>query len=132
MLYGFATFRYKTRWKLCNAWVWCLLACSIGSVVKNYIALYIGFPSGDKQNVTKLNVTKLNVTKIESFRYSQPARAVDFVTAARGAGSPGSEFRYSAGSARPRRSPGHCGQARVFWKATERPRTQNVTKKDAV
>ena len=25
---------------------------------KNYIALYIGLPSGDKQNVMKFNVTK--------------------------------------------------------------------------
>ena len=63
-------FRYKTRGITWNAWVWCLLACSIGSAVKNYIALYIGFPSGDKQNVTKFNVTKFNVTKINHFRYS--------------------------------------------------------------
>ena len=44
--------------------------------------LYIGFPSGDKRKCNEIDVTKLNVTKIEYFRYSQLARAVDFVTAA--------------------------------------------------
>ena len=61
-------FRYKTRGISWNAWVWCLLACSIGSAVKNYIALYIGFPAGDKQNVTKFNVTKLTCNENKVFR----------------------------------------------------------------
>ena len=72
-----------------------------------------------------MNVTKLNVTKIEYFRYS----------GGRGTGRPGrpgSGFRYSGASARPRRPPGRFGQARMFWKAAARLQAPNVTKTGAM
>ena len=64
----FVTSRHKTPGITPNAWVRGLLTGSIGSAVKNCIALYIGFSAGEKRNVTKFNVTKLTCNENRVFR----------------------------------------------------------------
>ena len=87
--------------------------------------LYTGFSSGDKEKCNEIKWNEIKCNENGVFRYSggrvtgRPAR-------------PGSGFRYSGASARPRRPPGRFGQARMFWKAAARLQAPNVTKTGAM